>query len=67
MVTQARAEECAQIRSFVADWARRQHDIVAAAVVGSWARGEDRMDSDLDLVVLALHPDRYVGDDGWIP
>lgn len=25
------------------------------------------MDSDLDLVVLALQPDRYVGDARWLP
>jgi Nucleotidyltransferase domain len=33
-------------------WARRQPDIRGLALVGSWARGNARADSDVDLVVL---------------
>ena len=55
-----------QLRSLLARWALRQDDIVAAAVVGSWARRSARMDSDLDVVVLTTHPGQYVADDGSI-
>jgi enamine deaminase RidA (YjgF/YER057c/UK114 family) len=46
-------------------WARQQPDIRGLALVGSWARGSGRADSDVDLVVLTSHPDRYLADDGW--
>jgi Nucleotidyltransferase domain len=46
-------------------WARRQPDIRGLALVGSWARGSARADSDVDLVVLTSRPDRYLADDGW--
>ena len=66
MVTEDRFEQFVQLRSLLARWALRQDDIVAAAVVGSWARGSARMDSDLDVVVLTTHPGQYVADDRWI-
>ena len=37
-------------------------DICGLALVGSWARGTARADSDVDLVVLTSHPDRYLAD-----
>jgi uncharacterized protein len=40
-------------------------DIRGLALVGSWARGSARADSDVDLVVLTSHPDRYLADDDW--
>jgi uncharacterized protein len=46
-------------------WARQQPDIRGLALVGSWARGTARADSDVDLVVLTSHPDRYLADDDW--
>ncbi len=42
--------------SSVRDWAIRQGDILAAAVVGSYARGTERPDSDVDLVLLVADP-----------
>jgi uncharacterized protein len=44
-------------------WARQQPDISGLALVGSWARGSARPDSDVDLVVLTSHRDRYLSDD----
>jgi uncharacterized protein len=46
-------------------WARRRPDIRGLALVGSWARGSARADSDVDLVVLTTGPDRYLDDDAW--
>jgi uncharacterized protein len=49
----------------VTAWARQRPDIRGLALVGSWARGAARPDSDLDLVVLTTHPDRYLAGDDW--
>lgn len=46
-------------------WAREQPDIRGLALVGSWARGSARTDSDVDLVVLTTASDRYLSDDEW--
>ena len=46
-------------------WARQQPDIRGLALVGSWARGTARADSDVDLVVLTSRPGRYLADDHW--
>jgi hypothetical protein len=37
----------------------------ALALVGSWARGRPRCDSDVDLVVLVDEPERYRQEDDW--
>jgi hypothetical protein len=41
-------------------------DVVAVALVGSWARGSARPDSDVDLVVLTTEGARYLEHDDWI-
>jgi len=51
-----------QLIEIVTDWARHAEDVRAVALVGSWARGEARADSDLDLVVLAIEPQAYQGE-----
>ena len=38
---------------------------VAAALVGSWARGNARPDSDVDLVLLTERPEVLLLDDRW--
>jgi len=47
-------------------WAASQSSIEAAALVGSWARGGARPDSDVDLVVVAAAPDQYLRDQSWV-
>lgn len=66
MVTLDRVAEYGRIIRCVADWAERQEDIVGVAVVGSWARGHERMDSDVDLVILTEDKIRYLADSSWV-
>jgi len=50
----------------VALWAENHVDIVSVALVGSHARGNARVDSDVDLVLQCASPARYLGDLSWI-
>jgi GrpB-like predicted nucleotidyltransferase (UPF0157 family) len=59
----ARADDVLQLTEQAARWARGQPDIVGMALVGSWARGAGRMDSDVDIIALAVDPDQYVSTD----
>lgn len=47
-------------------WADARDDVAAVALVGSWARGAERPDSDLDLVVLTDDPAGYLERDDWV-
>ena len=47
-------------------WASAQEDMQAIALVGSYARGEAREDSDIDLVLLTDNPQKYLEDLRWI-
>jgi predicted nucleotidyltransferase len=49
----------------VCEWARGEPRVAAVALVGSWARGAARPDSDVDLVVLTAVPDAFLGDAGF--
>jgi predicted nucleotidyltransferase len=44
------------------EWARTQADITGVLLVGSHARGQAREDSDVDVVILAQTPERYLED-----
>ena len=50
----------------VALWAENHVDIVSVALVGSHARGNARVDSDVDLVLQCASPARYLEDLSWI-
>jgi len=54
------------ILSEVTQWAYRRTDIAAAALVGSWARGAARVDSDIDLMFLVAAPALFRQDKEWI-
>ena len=54
------------IQDKVTQWARSRSDILAVALVGSWARGQARPDSDLDLLVLTTAPAVYRQDSNWL-
>lgn len=47
-------------------WAGTQPDIRAVILVGSYARGAARDDSDVDVVVMTETPQRYLQDEGWL-
>lgn len=51
-VTPERRAEVARVIAAVEWWARERQEIRAVALVGSWARGEATMASDVDLVIL---------------
>lgn len=49
-------------------WAERAPDVQALAVIGSHARSSDPADewSDVDLVIVADDPDRYLSNKAWL-
>ena len=50
----------------VTSWAENHVDIVSVALIGSHARGNARLDSDVDLVLQCARPARYLADLTWI-
>jgi predicted nucleotidyltransferase len=66
VVTDERQAEYESVITSVAHWARDRADVVAVAIVGSWARGEADMDSDVDLVVVTSAKDLYIASESWI-
>lgn len=66
MIDDARVAEYETVVGMVAKWAASRADIVAVGVVGSWAKGMQREDSDVDFIVLTPHKATYTADDGWI-
>lgn len=66
MVSEARRREVEQFLHDAARWLGARDDLVAAAVVGSWARNDPREDSDVDLVLLTYDPDAYTQREDWI-
>jgi predicted nucleotidyltransferase len=50
----------------VVEWAKGAHDIYAIALVGSQASGDAGPSSDIDLIILAQHPDNHINDRNWL-
>lgn len=44
----------------IKQWANQNDDIKALILVGSYARGEAREDSDVDLVIITSNSDAYI-------
>jgi predicted nucleotidyltransferase len=68
-MTREADERRAEVEAFLeraTRWAARRPDVVALALVGSYARGADRPDSDVDLMVLTTDPARYLAREDWI-
>ena len=55
-----RAAEVERVLAAFADWASLRADVVAVGLVGSWARGTARPDSDVDVVVVSTAPETRV-------
>ncbi|MGH2819530.1 MAG: nucleotidyltransferase domain-containing protein [Actinomycetota bacterium] len=47
-------------------WARAHGDVSALGLIGSWARGTARPDSDVDIVLLTRSVDDYARDPSWV-
>ena len=57
------------IRDFLTpflQWTFAQEDVEAMALVGSYARGEARDNSDIDPVLLTGQSQKYLGDFKWL-
>jgi predicted nucleotidyltransferase len=66
MVSNERRQEVEAFIRKATEWATTRDDLVAAAIVGSWARDAARDDSDVDLVLLTNDPTLYTEDQEWI-
>ncbi len=58
-----------QVGRFLVDliqWVADRPDIVAAGLLGSYARGDARPDSDVDIMLLTGDPRRYLVDQRWV-
>jgi predicted nucleotidyltransferase len=49
----------------IVEWAAGRTDIEGVALVGSWARGSARDDSDVDVVILTTQPSLYLANNDW--
>ncbi|MEV6812156.1 nucleotidyltransferase domain-containing protein, partial [Micromonospora sp. NPDC051296] len=58
MVTGERYREVRSVVDAVAGWAAGSADVLGVLVVGSWARGAARMDSDVDIIVDSVKRDQ---------
>ncbi len=47
-------------------WAAERPDVVAVALVGSWARGDARPESDVDLLLIVRDVAGYLAFPGWL-
>lgn len=59
-------DEATELLTAVAAWARSRPDIFAAALVGSYARGEQTRASDVDVMLIAKDPDTLIQNTEWI-
>ena len=55
-----------ELLSRVRAWVTEEDGLVAAALAGSHARDEAGPDSDVDLVILADDPERWIADTTWV-
>ncbi len=46
----------------VRDWAQSDGDILAVILAGSYARGEQRVDSDIDILILTRNAEKLLSD-----
>ena len=58
--------EANAIISAVSSWAMKRSDIRAMALVGSWARGDQNQESDIDLLLLSDCAHEYRDSQEWL-
>jgi len=66
VLTDKRIAEVRELLARVREWAAQRTDVAAVASVGSWARNDARMDSDVDLVVLTDTQQSYLRGERWV-
>jgi predicted nucleotidyltransferase len=54
------------LTSLVTRWVAAQPDLLSLALAGSWARGNARPQSDLDLLIMTTDQERYRQDGEWL-
>jgi hypothetical protein len=65
-ITAERRHEVERLLTRAREWAARRSDIRALCLVGSWARDEPRMESDVDLVLLTADTGAYTTRQAWV-
>jgi len=60
-----KAERVSDFLGIFTEWARNRQDILALALVGSYARAAAGEDSDVDLVIISSRPEQYLADLSW--
>ena len=60
-----RAAQVERVLAAFAAWAPARADVLAVGLVGSWARGTARPDSDVDVVVVSTQPERRAAAGDW--
>jgi predicted nucleotidyltransferase len=58
--------EVEALLNVLARWAPERRDVRAVALVGSWAYGAPRPDSDVDVVLLTEEPALYTDAEEWV-
>ena len=66
MVSEERTDEVRTLLATLRGWAQGRPDVVAVGLAGSWAHGNARMDSDVDVVLLTEDRTLYLEDDAWV-
>ena len=66
VVTRERVNEVETLLATLHEWAEGRPDVVAVGLVGSWAQGNARMDSDVDLMLVTEDRRPYLETDAWV-
>jgi hypothetical protein len=61
-----RSEQLEKVLAPIMVWASARTDILGLALVGSYARGDARPDSDIDLILLTSAPETFRHDKTWL-
>lgn len=61
-----KSDQVARFLYQVTGWASARADILALALVGSYARNAAKNSSDVDLVLIAADPGSYLKDQSWV-
>ena len=61
-----KSDRTAEFLKSLAVWGETHRPLVAIGLVGSHARGRAAPDSDVDIVLIAEHPERLLSDRNWL-